>query len=123
MAEITPNDFMNCKGKFELTPELKDFINHDDRYRGFCWLHEPQKFKDFFRGNNIDVVQVHTCEPVYNDKNEIIAIVGFCGIFKWHRNILTPLDGDSYSDETLVYGFNFFGDEETRLDILVGNDW
>ncbi len=112
---------------FEMTKELKDFICQDERYKGFVWPEKPVEFNKFFANQSFDVVQVHTCEPCFDDAGKIIAIVGFCGLFEWKHNILRPLDHDSYSDHPVVYAFSFFEKKEhgiqNGLNILVGDDW
>ena len=69
---------------------------------------------------DIDIVQLHSICPA-GDKD----IVGFCGAFSWKRNRLSPLDNDTYSPNTIVYGYSWFTTEEGKkgLDILVGDDW
>lgn len=64
-------------------------------------------------------MQLHSIQPCGDND-----IVGFCGVFSWINNVLTPLDHDSYSDETLVYGYSWFKNEisDRCLDILV-EEW
>ena len=95
-----------------------EIVKQLPRYKDFTIVKEPIKFKDMFAGQNIDCVQLHSTEVVFD------TIVGFCGVFMWHDNTLTPLDGDSYSENVLVLGYDWFEHNgEKCLDILVGNDW
>lgn len=95
-----------------------EIVKQLPRYANFTIAEEPIKFKDMFAGQNIDCVQLHSIEAVFD------TIVGFCGVFMWHDNKLTALDGDSYSENVLVLGYDWFENNGERcLDILVGNDW
>lgn len=98
---------------------LKNIIKNNERYKDFTVLNGPVKFKDMQAGNDIEVVQLHSIASCGEDD-----VVGFCGAFSWINNTLTPLDHDSYSEETLVYGYNWFTDENGNkcLDILV-EEW
>lgn len=100
---------------------LKKLIKNNPRYKDFTLLECPVRFKDMQADNDIQLVQLHSiaeCEP--ND------VVGFCGVCSWTNNELKSLDGDSYSDEMLVYGYSWFTNEEENItkaiDILV-LDW
>lgn len=95
---------------------LKKTVRVNERYKGFTLLDAPASFKDLQIGNDIKVVQLHSIEPC-----GVGEIAGFCGVFSWKNNVLESLDGDCYSEETLVYGYNWFEDEEgcKCLDILV----
>jgi len=85
-----------------------------DRYKNFTILDEPVVFCEWQKDNNIDLVQLHSLQDCGGD------IIGFCGIFEWKNNELKPLDGDSYSKYTEVYGYSwFFRDDKKCLDILV----
>lgn len=99
---------------------LKKIIKNSDRYKNFTLLECPVRFKDMQADNDIDVVQLHSIEPCGDD------IVGFCGQCTWKDNVLSPLDGDTYYDTMLVYGYEWWSNEEEGvkrgLDILV-EDW
>lgn len=101
----------------------QEVIKDEERYRGFTLTEPPVKFCDLFANRDIPCVQLHSTQ-VYEcgDKQ---GIVGFCGAFSWEDNELTPLDRDSYSKNTPVYGYAWFTDNEGRrcLDILVGDEW
>lgn len=98
--------------------ELK-IVKKNPRYEDFTFLEIPIRFKDMQADNNIKVVQLHSIEPVGADD-----IVGFCGVCSWIDNTIAPLDGDSYSAEMLVYGYEWFDDNDYGrcLDILV-KEW
>ena len=99
--------------------DLKKIIKNNDRYKDFTLLETPVRFKDMQADNDIQVVQLHSIESC--GENDI---VGFCGAFSWINNTLASLDGDSYSDETLVYGYDWFKNMsgDRCLDILV-EEW
>ena len=97
-------------------------LEKSERYNMFTILDEPVKFSELYKDTDIQLVQVHSIEPVGDDD-----IVGFCGVFRWERNHLSPLDGDIYNPDVLVQGYSWFSAEDNPdakcLDILVGNDW
>lgn len=98
---------------------LKEILKNNERYNDFTLFETPVRFKDMQANIDIKEVQLHSVELC--GENDI---VGFCGAFSWVNNILTPLDGDSYSENTLVYGYSWFEDADGNkcLDILVG-EW
>lgn len=89
------------------------------RYENFTFLKTPVLFKDLFKDTDIEYVQVHDATPIFEDQ-----IVGFCGVFSWKNNKIEPLDGDSYSDNMPVLGYNWFINNFgiKCLDILV-SEW
>lgn len=105
---------------------IKRIVKENDRYEGFTTFDEVKDFSEVFRDKNFDTVQIHSLYPVSNDNP--VNICGFCGVFKWNDNKLTPLDGDSYTEHTTIWGYEEFDYEddnsETRkgLEILV-EDW
>ena len=79
-------------------------------------LAKPVKFNQLFADQDINLVQVHS------DFGKVP--VGFCGVFSWKDNKITPLDYDSYNPEMLVYGYEWFKSEDSwALEIFVGDDW
>ena len=102
----------------------KEIVRKSDRYSDFKILEIPKEFKEMFLNQNISRVQVHSVQ-IYEASSGKLDIVGFCGSFAWARNKLDPLDGDSYNENMLVLGYQWFTDERGNkcLDILVGNDW
>ncbi len=103
--------------------ELKELLKDNDRYSNFTIFDVPVKFKDEFANKPANVVQLHSIQT-YGDGKDIC---GFCGQCSWKNNVLTPLDGDSYSENMTVYGYNWWSNKEENidkgLDILVGTDW
>ena len=98
----------------------KQIVKVTERYKTFTILEEPKKFRDMFRDQDIPVVQLHSVQ-VYGDGSDI---VGFCGVFQWKDNAITPIDGDIYSQDVEVLGYEWFEHQgEKCLDILVGDDW
>jgi hypothetical protein len=106
-------------------PELKEIISTLERYKDFTILDNPVIFSDLFVNKNIDVVQLHSTQIINMDDHK--DIVGFCGQCEWKNNQIKSLDGDSYSDNMKVYGYEWFSNEEEGIrvgvDILVGEDW
>lgn len=95
----------------------KRIIKSSDRYKDFIMLESPMAFNKVFSFQDISLVQLHSIQ-VCGKKNEYI--VGFCGCFKWEDNKVTSLDGDSYSEDEMIYGFSWFTYNGDRcLDILV----
>lgn len=116
-----------CSEEIELLA-LKLLLQNSDRYEGFDVLEKPIPFREFAEkfaeGTDIELIQLHDTTPVSEKyPNEI---VGFCGVCAWKDGALVSLDGDSYSDEMLVYGYEWFTNEgegiEKGLDLLV-KEW
>lgn len=97
--------------------EIKEIIKNSDRYSSFTLLDKFESFKDLFANQNIEIVQLHSTQifDIPGGKD----IVGFCGSFKWENNKIIPLDGDCYSNETEVIGFEWF---ETDAKIPLGTN-
>lgn len=104
--------------------ELKEIIKNSDRYNKFTVLSTPISFKELFKNENFDCVQLHSTH-IFSDKNGVKDIIGFCGVFSWIDNIIKPLDGDSYNDSLKVLGYERFStqDENNCIDILIEDDW
>lgn len=91
----------------------------EERYKNFTLLKRPKPFSIFAKNKNYLCVQVHSLEQIRGG-----GIVGFCGEFGWDVDKLTPIDGDSYNPNMMVFGYNtFFHLGHKCLDILVGDDW
>ena len=105
--------------KNEITKEmLKDIIQKIDRYKDFTVLNSPSVFCNLFADRTIPCVQIHSIQQCDD------GIVGFCGVFKWEDNKITPLDGDSYNETMDIYGYSWFmHDGEKCLDVLVKDNW
>lgn len=98
----------------------KRIIKSSYRYKDFIILESPVAFNKVFSDQDIPLVQLHSIQ-VCGKKNK--DIVGFCGCFRWEDNKAISLDGDSYSEDEMIYGFSWFTYEGDRcLDILV-EDW
>lgn len=105
------------KGGFrDITIEygLEHFWKGLVKYQDFIEI-EPTPFNILFKDKNYETVQLHDLTPL-NDRSDVL---GFVGSFSWNENKLTPLDGDSYYSEMLVYGYK---ETDETLDILV-KDW
>ena len=93
------------------------YIKSLDRYFDFTYLDKAVFFDEYFKDKNYSVVQVHDINPI---SDVYIEPIGFAGKFKWVKNVLTPLDYDSYTAHMPIYGYHTFKDEEGKLclDIL-----
>ena len=90
----------------------------DKRYKGFHYLAKSQLFNELFHDQNFDAVQIHDAN--YHNVNGKKVITGFCGIFKWEDNKLSPLDNDIYTEKMPVIAYNEFSHKGKKcLDILV----
>ena len=102
--------------------DWKEIAKSNKRYKNFILLDKPAIFCEMFANQNIPYVQLHSTQ-VYGGEDEW-DIVGFCGCFKWENNKITSLDGDSYAEDTTVYGYSWFTNKDDKyLDIFVGEDW
>jgi hypothetical protein len=88
------------------------------RYLGFTCLDEYVDFGTMFCNKDYDVVQIHDITPVGDND-----IIGFAGIFAWKDNVITSLDGDSYTPHMKICGYKEFEkDKERCLDVLT-EEW
>lgn len=102
--------------------DWKEVVKSDVCYKNFILLDKPVMFCEMFANQNIPFVQLYSTQ-VYETENKQY-IVGFCGCFEWNNDEVIPLDGDSYSKNIMVYGYEWFIIEnEKYLSILVGEDW
>ena len=102
--------------------ELEKILKESGRYKDFTLLEKPEPFNKFFTDKNYPIVQVHSTQIFETSGKK--DIVGFYGQFEWKDNKITSLDGDSYSETMLVFGYEEFDcEEDIGIDILVGNDW
>ena len=101
----------------------KEVIKTDGRYENFTILEKPKKFCEMFANQNIPQVQLHSIQTF--DIEDKQYLVGFCGCFEWKDNNVISLDNDSYTKDTMVYGYQWFRMSETErcLDILVAEEW
>lgn len=118
----------------EMTDELKKFLLSSEDYKDFTYLKEEKSLirlledKDI-SSKNISLIQLNQIDPVRDDKNNIIDIIGFVGQCVYKDGKITSLDGDTYNPKMKVYGYEFF-EYKTKdkklykgIDILVGEDW
>lgn len=101
--------------------DVLEFLKISDKYKDFTYLEEQKVFNELFKDRNYDLVQIYDMHPIHPLNMFSNDIVGFCGVFKWKDNDITPLDGDSYMDDMDVFGYKEFTtkDNEKALDILV----
>ena len=98
--------------------DWKDAVKDDPRYKGFTLSDNPVPFREQFK-EDIPVVQLHAILTPCG-----VDIIGFCGVFKWEKGKVIPLDHDYYTDTFLVLGYEWFEHNgEQCLDVLVGDDW
>mgnify|MGYP004511087641 FL=1 len=104
--------------------ELKEIIKNSTRYNEFTLLDEPASFKELFKDENFDYVQLHSTQ-IFSYKDGTKDIVGFCGVFSWKDNVVKSLDGDLYNDSVTVLGYERFTTQDGSIciDILVGDNW
>lgn len=112
---------------------MKDWekvVKNSERYSDFTILDEPMSFKEFATDHgDIDLIQIHSTEMM-NGYDDIIGFVGQC---RWVNNTLESIDGDTYTEDMTVLGYDWFypitkdGSPSEYsgecLDILVGDDW
>lgn len=100
---------------------LKNLIKTNERYKDFILLNNPISFNVFAGYSDIKTVQLHNITPCSDN-----SIAGFFGVCSWKNGKLTSLDGDSYSEKMLVYGYRWFEEEKENifkgLDIFV-EEW
>lgn len=102
-----------------MTDDITERLKNNDRYKTFTFFDKPVDFSEFFRDKDYPVVQIHDMTPIAGSTD----IIGFAGVFKWIGNILTPLDGDSYTEHTMIRGYGEFEKNgEKCLDILA-EEW
>ena len=100
-----------------MNQELKDLLKNLERYKNFTLLEDAVAFNEFFAGKDIPVVQIHDATTIGSDHDDIL---GFCGVFAWENNKIQALDGDSYTADMQMIGYNWFeADGRKCLDILV----
>ena len=95
----------------------KEVIRNNDRYKDFTIYDAPiliRPFSEIFKDKDIDLVQVHSIETYNTEEN--IDIVGFIGSFSWIDNRLKSIDGDSYDENMLIYGYNWWSNPYIRID-------
>lgn len=97
--------------------KLIEIIKQDNRYSDFIFLSKEVLFKDLFKNQNIDTVQIHDTTVFEHDNKQYI--VGFAGVFSWKDNTIHSSDGDTYTENTRIIGYDWFKtDTEECLDIL-----
>ena len=95
--------------------DWKEIVKNNDRYENFVIVDEPKPFKEMFKDQDISCVQTHSTTVV--DEN---TLVGFSGAFEWKDNKIISLDGDSYSENMIVLGYEWFENEGKKgLDVLI----
>ena len=98
--------------------DWKEVIKHDAEYSDYVILDNPAPFNEMYSNKDISRVQLYSTQVFAAGDTE--HIVGFCGVFEWKDNKVIPLDGDSYSENFRVLGYE---EDENCLCVLVGSDW
>lgn len=104
---------MNKEETFE---ELKQRVSSTNRYEDAIFLEKPIEFDktDLFSDKYAEI-QLHDVSKIPNYPD----VLGFCGVFKIESGEIVSLDGDSYSPQMIVVGYQeFVYDNETCLDLL-----
>lgn len=123
--EVTQALSAIVSGEKPVAKDWKEIVTDSERYQNFTILDEPMSFKEFATDHgDIDLVQIHSTE-VMNGCDDIIGFVGQC---RWVNNTLESIDGDTYTENMAVLGYEWFysmsGEYSGEcLDILVGDDW
>lgn len=102
--------------------DVLPILNKSDKYNKFHILEKPAPFKRLLENQNFDYVALHSLQTWGEGDN----IIGYVGEFEWKDNKVISLDGDSYYDDFLVYGYlNHIHTDtnEIGLEVLVGDDW
>ena len=87
--------------KKEILAEKKEILAKSERYSHFILLDEPKKFTELFAGKPYDCVQLHSAQIIScHDQKDVM---GFFGAFSWDGE-----NHDTYSEEMLVIGYDFF---------------
>lgn len=116
----------------KMTPVVKKILENSERYKNFTILQVPIIFKDLFPNEDFDVIQLHSIQTVVPSEElkedmSYDPFVGFCGQCRWQDKVLFPLDGDTYTPNMPVFGYERWSREEKgikkALDILVGEEW
>ena len=94
-------------------------IKNNPRYSDFTYFDEPVMFDEYFKDKNYDVVQVYDISPISDKYPEPI---GFAGKFEWKANTITPLDGDSYTSQMPIYGFEEFTSDKGLIGVDILTD-
>lgn len=115
LIDVAVHEYME---KHKKKSDWRKVIKNDEEYNGFTIFDKPAKFKDIYINKDIPRVQLYSIN-VYTVAGEE-HVMGFCGVFEWKDNKIIPIDGDSYSDNLSVYGYEA---DKDCLCILVGNDW
>lgn len=92
-------------------------IKNNPRYSDCIYFDEPIMFDVYFKDKDYDVVHVHDINPI-NDVHPEPR--GFVGQFEWKANTIDSLDGDSYTAQMPIYGFEEFTSDDGLkcIDIL-----
>lgn len=114
-----------CNAELEMTVMIhraEKAKAEQERYKDFILFKTPIPFNEWQKNKDIKCVQLHSIEV---DRINYKYILGFCGQFAWENNQVHSLDGDSYNESVLVYGYQWYWSigGYNGLNILVGNDW
>ena len=100
---------------------LKKVIETNERYKNFHLLDEPERFDHtFLFSDKYEAIQVHDTTPVGSNGN----IIGFAGVCKVEGDDVVSLDGDSYTKEMVITGYQEFKNKDGKLclDLMV-DEW
>lgn len=99
---------------------------NNERYNDFIPITDPfsgptnTPFSTYFKNDRYHIVQVYDLSIIPSADD----IVGFAGQFRWENDKITSLDGDSYSPDMTIWGYEICRDDDgnTCLTVL-SNDW
>lgn len=100
--------------------EYKNFLSSIPAYKDYTFPSCPiRPFIEVPEKNQIDIDRV----KLYCFNRSTLEDYGYVGVFSWKNKTIVPLDGDTYSKDTLIYGYKFyFKENKTFLNIIVDEE-
>ena len=89
-----------------------------DKYKDFKFLHSPEKFVEFFKGKTFDLCQIYDLTALPDGD-----ICGFAGVFSFDGDKITSLDGDYYSQEMEIWGYEEFEKDGEHVLSVLSENW
>lgn len=97
----------------EIRKALEELKSSDRYYKDFTFLVEPAPFNKLFRDEKFDLVRVNLIQYIP---------VGITGRFAWADGIISTLNGDSYDEKALVWGYDKFVLSDEAAETYGGKD-
>lgn len=100
-----------------MTDKVREHIKSSVRYKHFTILDNPTSLNELCEGKEKVYVALHDIRPIPDTD----YIIGFCGVIEYRNGEIYPLDGDSYSKDMKIWGYEWFDCDEydNAVDILV----